>query len=264
MLPSIGPQSCLATYKNVSHWTYATVCRQMPSSSLSLPLRLTAQGHPFSLRPITPDDRERVREGLARISPESSYHRFFTPQFVPSDAHLRYLTEVDGTRHVALGLVDCTLPDEPGVGAARYVRLSDEPTVAEAALLVIDAYQGRGLGSILLAALSLHAAANGVERFRAYVLQDNTAFLGHLRALGATHEEAHDGMIQLDMPVRASVADLPDTDAARHARWAAARLDAAEPGGCSADDRADDAQADDAQADDEPVSDVPPTHPNRP
>jgi hypothetical protein len=72
-----------------------------------------------------------------------------------------------------------------------------------------------------------------VRRFRAYVLQDNADFLGYLRGLGAFEEKAQDGAVQLDLPVRATVEGLPDTEAAQRARWAVARLDAAEPGGCS-------------------------------
>lgn len=201
--------------------------------ALSFPLRVRIHKHTFGVRPITPDDRERIRSGLQHISEETSYHRFFTAHFTPTDARLRYLTNVDGEQHVALGMVDCETPEEVGVGAARYVRLPDDPSVAEAAVLVIDAYQNRGLGSVLLAALNRHAAARGVRRFRAYVLQDNADFLGYLRGLGAFEEKAQDGAVQLDLPVRATVEGLPDTEAAQRARWAVARLDAAEPGGCS-------------------------------
>lgn len=202
------------------------------SSPLTYPLRLRIEGHTFCLRPITPADRERMREGLQNISEETSYHRFFTPRFAPSEAHLQYLTDVDGQQHVALGLVDCDLDGEPGVGAARYIRQADDPTVAEAAILVVDRYQHQGLGSILLAALSLHAAQHGVERFQAYVLPENAAFLEYLRGLGRTREHAEEGLLQIEMPVRTTVGDLPDTEAAKRARWAAACLQQAEPGGC--------------------------------
>lgn len=209
---------------------YTSQAMNMPP--LSFPLRLTVNGRTFCLRPITPADRERIREGLQQISEETSYHRFFTPHFSPNDAHLRYLTEVDGEQHVALGLVDCDRPGHPGVGAARYVRLSDQPTVAEVAILVIDRYQNQGLGSILLAALSRYAAHQGVERFRAYVLQDNTAFLDYLHDLGGAEEQAQEGMMVMEMPVRATAEDLPDTEAADRARRAAACLERAESGRC--------------------------------
>jgi GNAT superfamily N-acetyltransferase len=174
-----------------------------------LPVTVETQGLRVRLRPITPDDRERVLEGLRKISRETSYHRFFTPQFVPNEAQLRYLTEVDGEHHVAIAAVNADDPAEPGLGAARYVRLDDEPTVAEAAALVIDDYQRHGVGALLLAALSRHAYDHGVRAFRAYVMQHNTDFLEYLRSLGTVREKVHDGVCEIDLPVVTAADDLP-------------------------------------------------------
>lgn len=200
-------------------------------SALSFPRTATLNGLRVSIRPITPDDRERILAGLRSISAETSYHRFFTPSFYPNEEQLRYLTDVDGVRHVALGAVDCTEAGEPGVGAARYVRLDEAPEVAEAAVLVVDRYQRRGVGSLLLAALSRHGSANGVERFRAYVMDDNRSFLAYLRSLGAVSERVEDSVVQVDVPVYASPSDVPDT-APDRARWAWQCLDASTPGPC--------------------------------
>lgn len=172
------------------------------------------------VRPITPDDRERIVRGLQAMSGETAYRRFFTPTFYPSEEALRYLTEIDGEHHMALGAVDCTRDGWPGVGAARYIRLSEHSSVAEAAVVVIDAYQQRGIGSILIAALSRYAAGHGVERFRGYVLSENRGVLGYLRTLDAVTEKARDGVLQVDVPVYGDAADLPETPQAERARWA--------------------------------------------
>ena len=174
-----------------------------------LPVTVETQGLRVRLRPITPDDRERVLEGLRKISKETSYHRFFTPQFVPNESQLRYLTEVDGEHHVAITAVDADDPTEPGLGAARYVRLDDDPTVAEAAALVIDDYQRHGVGALLLAALNRHAYEHGVRAFRAYVMQGNTDFLDYLRSLGTVREEVREGVCEIDLPVMTTADDLP-------------------------------------------------------
>jgi GNAT superfamily N-acetyltransferase len=184
------------------------------------------------VRPVTPDDRERIVEGLRSMSVETSYRRFFTPHFYPSEETLHYLTHVDGDQHVALGAVDCTREGEPGIGAARYVRLSEQPSVAEAAVVVIDAYQQRGIGSILIAALSRYAAGHGVERFRGFVLAENRDFLAYLRALGGGNEQVYGGVIQLDVPVYGRAAALPDGPETERARWAWHVLDAARIGDC--------------------------------
>jgi len=174
-----------------------------------LPVTVETQGLRIRLRPITPDDRERILEGLRQISRETSYHRFFTPQFTPNESQLRYLTEVDGTRHVAVGAFDADDPTEPGLGAARYVRLDGAPSVAEAAALVIDNYQRHGVGALLLAALSRHAYEHGVRAFRAYVMQENTDFLDYLRSLGTVREVVHEGVCEIDLPVIISADDVP-------------------------------------------------------
>jgi RimJ/RimL family protein N-acetyltransferase len=191
-----------------------------------------AGGLRLCIRAVTPEDRQRLLDGLRSITEETSYHRFFTPAFYPSEAELRYLTEVDYEQHVAVGAVDCTRDGEPGIGVARYIRLDDVPSVAEAAVLVVDAYQRRGIGSLLLAALSRYAAAHGVHRFRAYVLQENEPFLDYLRELGAGNEYTRDGIVQVDLPVYTDPESVPDTSATARARWAWQQLDEAREGGC--------------------------------
>jgi GNAT superfamily N-acetyltransferase len=203
------------------------------SSAFPLPRTVTIGDLRVCLRPVTPDDRERLLDGLRALSVETSYRRFFAPTFYPSEATLHYLTHPDGERHVAIGAVDCTREGTPGVGAARYVRLAEQPTVAEAAVVVVDAYQRQGIGSLLLAALSRVAADRGVDRFRGYVLADNRAFLRYLRALGAVNEQAHDAVIQLDVPVYARAAALPEAPETERARWAWHTLVDAPVGDCT-------------------------------
>ena len=194
------------------------------SHAILFPVTVPIDGLQVRIRPITPADRERILKGLREISAETSFHRFFTPSFYPNENQLRYLTEVDGEQHVALGAVDASTEGEPGLGAARYVRLADEPDVAEAAVLVVDRFQQRGIGTLLLAALSRVAHEKGVRVFRAYVMQDNRQFLGYLRGLDPIREEAHDGIIEVDLPVYARLDDLPDDPRIDRARRAWRRM----------------------------------------
>ncbi len=186
----------------------------------NLPVSVEIGGVTVRIRFVTPDDRERILAGLREISPETSYHRFFTPRFVPNASQLRYLTEVDGDRHVAFAAVEAS-PDEPGIGVARYVRLKeslDDPSpgdsagdvaVAEAAALVIDRYQGLGIGSLLLAAMNRHAYENGVRAFRCYVMEENQGVIEFLRDIGTVRAVIRDGVAELDLPVYRSISDVP-------------------------------------------------------
>lgn len=197
-----------------------------------LPVTLEVDHLQVCVRAITPDDRERILEGLRSMSVETTYRRFFTPKFYPNERELRYLTEVDGEDHVAIGAVDCTREGFPGIGAARCIRLPEEPTVAEAAIVVIDAYQRRGIGSLLLAALSRSAARRGIEQFRGYVLANNTDVLSFLRALGAEIERTHDGVMQIGLPVYAHANELPPDPQLDRARRAWTTLAEAPRGEC--------------------------------
>ena len=93
-----------------------------------------------------------------------------------------YFTGVDHRDHEALGALDHVRGG--GVGIARYVRDREDPYAAEIAVTVIDGWQGRGLGTELLAQLSERACQEGIRRFTAAVAADNAAMTGLLRNFG--------------------------------------------------------------------------------
>jgi GNAT superfamily N-acetyltransferase len=187
--------------------------------------------HPFTcrlrdgrtalIRPIEPDDKWRLVEGLKLLSPESRYLRFHASVERLSEAQLRYFTEIDYHDHMAWVALDPDAPDQPGMAVARYVRLPDEPHVAEAAVTVADAYQGLGLGTILLGLLARTAVSNGIDVFRNYVLADNAAMLELLAQLGSTQIDEGHGVYRVDVPLPENPDDLPDTPAGRVFRAAA-------------------------------------------
>lgn len=157
-------------------------------------------GTPVRVRPIAPKDRARLAEGWKGLSARSRYLRFMQTKAALSESDLTYLTEIDYSNHFAWAAETLDAPDPPGVGIARYIRV-DDPSVAEAALAVVDERQRQGLGRILLQALSDAARDNGIERFRAYVALSNRQVLESLTAIGATRSAAEDGMVRLELPV---------------------------------------------------------------
>jgi GNAT superfamily N-acetyltransferase len=157
-------------------------------------------GTPVRVRPIIPADKPRIAEGLAALSAESRYLRFLRPVDHLSPEELTYLTEIDYRTHFAWGAELARGRDHPGIGLARYVCLPEDPTTAEAAIAVLDQYQGRGLGGILLSLLAESALENGVERFRSYVLSDNRKVLEALDEPGIERRE-EDNMVRFDIPL---------------------------------------------------------------
>jgi RimJ/RimL family protein N-acetyltransferase len=191
-----------------------------PPISIEFPLR---DGTLVAIRPILPSDADRLRDGFERLSPESRYRRFMSAVDELSDEQVYFLTHVDYEDHMAWVALDPLDPGRRGLGVARYVRVADEPSVAEAAVTVVDSHQGRGLGTVLLGVLALSALRNGIGTFRALVLEANAQMLAILRDLGAKAE--HDGSsFRVDVPLPADPEDLPDTPAGRVFRSVAKRL----------------------------------------
>lgn len=139
------------------------------------------------VRPIAAGDKEALQLGLHRLSAETVQRRFLAPKPRFTRAELRYLTEVDGHDHAALV---AELVDEPGtlVAVARYVRLTEEPQAAEAAIVVADFLQRAGLGTVLAQALAAIGARHGIERFTAVMLGQNVAARRLLDRLSAALE----------------------------------------------------------------------------
>lgn len=160
-----------------------------------------ADGRAVLVAPLHVDDRERFVEGMGRASAESLYMRFMAPVPRLSDSQLRYLLDVDQRDHVALLAVD----EDSGtaVGIARFVRDPKRPTVAEAAVLVVDDWQGNGLGKALCRLLADRAREVGVERFEATLLAENRPMMRILEALGPVREVSRDGptlLVEVDLP----------------------------------------------------------------
>jgi RimJ/RimL family protein N-acetyltransferase len=142
------------------------------------------------IRPIRAGDKDRLVDGLRRLSDESIRKRFLAAKPRFTTAELRYLTEVDGVNHIALVAV---LEDDPDqlVAVARCVRLPDRPGTAEMAIVVGDPWQGQGLGRELAQRLGDAARAVGIRRFAATMLGDNEAARRLMRTFARRLEEGH-------------------------------------------------------------------------
>ena len=130
------------------------------------------------IRQVQSADAPLLADGFARLSAASRWMRFLTPKKQLSPAELSYFTDLDHHDHEALGALDNC--DGRGVGIARFVRNADDPHAADVAVTIVDDWQGRGLGSELLARLSDRARQEGILRFTALVAPENVAVAGLL------------------------------------------------------------------------------------
>ncbi len=141
-----------------------------------------SHGTAVMIRPIQPSDSQLFRPARKRFSDKTMYRRFMSAKPILSTAELRYLTEVDGFDHVAFVAVHA---DDPRhlVAVARFVRLKNDPTTAEAAIVVADAEQGQGLGKRLALVLADAARERGIRRIHATMLSDNPPALALMRVI---------------------------------------------------------------------------------
>jgi len=161
-------------------------------------------GRRILFRPISPDDKDLLAAGFRRLSPASRYRRFFRSIDHLSPAQLKYLTEVDGVDHVAwVAVLPDAPPDEQGAGVARWVRLTEEPDAAEAAVTVVDSLHGMGIGTTLLRLLAREAVTRGVHCFKAWVLGENQAIQAVLKDLGARPGKWEAGTLEMTVPLPA-------------------------------------------------------------
>jgi RimJ/RimL family protein N-acetyltransferase len=132
-------------------------------------------GRTIEIRALRPDDREDMLAAIGRTSPQSLRRRFFGPKRGFSETELAFFMNIDFDNHVAL----IAQIDEDGrpsiVGGGRYIVV--EAGRAEIAFVVVDAYQGQGIGSALMRHLSHLARDAGLKGLIAEVLPENTAML---------------------------------------------------------------------------------------
>ncbi|AQA21091.1 acetyltransferase family protein [Rhodococcus sp. MTM3W5.2] len=152
---------------------------------------LLTDGGVAALRPISPDDADRLIAFHAKLSERTRYLRYFGPYPTMSQRDLKRFTTVDHKDRVAFVAV---LGDEI-IAVGRYERLLDvgDGRSAEVAFVVADAHQGRGLGPILLEHLAAAAAENGLTMFVAEVLAENRNMVTVFREAGYQVSRTYEG-----------------------------------------------------------------------
>lgn len=176
------------------------------------------------VRPLTPEDEPLLLAGFERFGAESRYQRFLGAKAGLTARDLAFLSELDHRDREALGALDPATGE--GLGVARYVRHPDDRELAEAAVAVVDAWQGRGLGRVLLERLADRATANGITRFSATLLTSNRTMLHLFERLGKVQVRPDSGsVLEIDVELPVHREQLAEALGAAGAGLVAAWLD---------------------------------------
>lgn len=156
-----------------------------------------SDGGTVHLRPVTPDDADRLLAFHGRLSERTRYFRYFGPYPRMPKRDLERFSTVDHSDRVAFA----ALLGDDIVAVGRYDRLGDSGS-AEVAFVVEDSHQGRGLGSILLEHLAAAARERGLSRFTAEVLAENGQMVRVFRDAGYSVSRAFDeGVLHLEFDI---------------------------------------------------------------
>ncbi len=154
---------------------------------------LASDGGTVHLRPIAPEDAERLVRFHEGLSERTRYLRYFGPYPRMPERDVHRFTHVDHRDRVSFVL---TLGDDiVGVGLYELLSRGEDSAAAEVAFVVADEHQGRGFGSILLEHLANAAAQNGFTRFEAEVLSENRGMISVFRDAGYEVSRSYDGSI---------------------------------------------------------------------
>jgi RimJ/RimL family protein N-acetyltransferase len=127
------------------------------------------------IRALGPDDRADLLAAVGRTSEQSLYRRFFAVKGSFTEPEIAFFLNIDFVNHVALVAVLEELGRPRIVGGGRYIVV--QPGRAEVAFVVVDQYQGQGIGSALLRHLATLARRAGIHELIAEVLPENTSML---------------------------------------------------------------------------------------
>ncbi len=153
-------------------------------------------GSEVLIRPIRAEDAAMEQDFVQHLSPDSRYRRFMSTLNELPPGKLKYLTEVDYVRHLALVAIVRQGESEVEIGVARYVA-GPSGTDCEFAIAIDDEWQGSGVAGILMLTLIDAARARGMQRMEAFILSTNDKMIKFARQLGfAVHRDPDDpGMV---------------------------------------------------------------------
>ncbi|MFC1661467.1 GNAT family N-acetyltransferase [Gemmatimonadota bacterium] len=144
-----------------------------------------ADGETVRIRFLRPVDKDGLVGLFSRLSPRTIYQRFLVPRGNWTKKELEYLTDLDGRRRVALVATLAREGKQTIVGLTSYMMAPGEQSGRpELGIVVEDAHQNRGIGTLLLQHLLEIASAEGIVELEAHILAENNRLVAPLAHLG--------------------------------------------------------------------------------
>lgn len=163
---------------------------------------------------LEPSDRYQLLDGFKKLSRKSVYHRFFGFIKELSEEQLEDLLNTNRKDHVAWAAFDIVDEEAVGIGVGRFKRSESHQDEAELALTVIDEYQDKGVGTVLLGVMYILGIKLNIHTFTGVMLADNSKLIRRFKDLGA--EMIRSGSeYEMRLPVFKNLDDIPKTKYSR-------------------------------------------------
>jgi GNAT superfamily N-acetyltransferase len=150
-------------------------------------------GREVEIRALRPDDKDDMLAAVGRAGMQSLQRRFFVVKRGFSDKEIAFFMNIDFTNHVALVALANEEDRKIIIGGGRYI--VTEPGKAEIAFVVIDDYQGQGIGTLLMHHLAILARSAGLKELIAEVLPENSAMRKVFAKFGFQHRRGRDPQV---------------------------------------------------------------------
>ncbi|BDI61287.1 N-acetyltransferase family protein [Qipengyuania nanhaisediminis] len=165
-------------------------------------------GTPVCIREVRKDDEARLKAGIARMSKQSRYLRFFSGMTVPPQHVIDRLVDADGHSHIAWGALRSDREDTPALGVVHAFRDEDDPSQAEFSVAVIDEYHGRGLARLLTLVMLIDCQREGLKELSVHLLSENEAARRMTRSLGGVKQGSEGAVVEFEIDIEQAIASL--------------------------------------------------------
>jgi GNAT superfamily N-acetyltransferase len=158
-------------------------------------------GQKIHIRAIRKSDDHSLVEGFAKASKIDRFKRFLSYKKDLTEKEVHYLTTPDFIHHFAFGIEEVHFDEKIPFGVARFIINDEDSSSAECAIILLEKYHGKGLGSLLFKVLVDCAKENNVVTLYGESLSSNTTVNHLLSKFGKLKTRHSEGICYLDLEI---------------------------------------------------------------